>query len=105
MKRRPNRTPRGEGGTRVTFTAEEIATLKWNIKPPNSELGGMARLENWILDNTDHTTRSCVFDATHQRRTINYCQNYGPGGPNGRIRRACKPAFARIGIIIGDHTG
>jgi hypothetical protein len=98
-RRAPNRTPPKPPGTVVTFLPSEWALLKMNRSS-----GGMQDQENWLFQNIDRETGQCVMDDARLRRTINYCREgkgtMGRGGPNGRIRKACKPALARIGIVV-----
>jgi hypothetical protein len=83
----------------LTFTAQEFSVLHFN-RPAASPLGGYPRHENWIIRNSDRKTLQCVMDLERFERTIRYCREYGSGGPQGRLRKACIPALARIGIDV-----
>lgn len=82
------------------FTPEEYACLKYNLMGPSRKMGGYQEMENWLVDNIDLTTGKCLLDAKRQFRLISYIVKNGPGGPNGRIRKACIPALARLGINL-----
>jgi len=99
MTRTPNKNPRTAPRFMVRFHPHELAQLKFNLPGPTASVGGVGRLENWIIENTDEGG-TCAFDFEQMGRTIYYIQNYGKGGPNGRIREACITAFRRIGIDL-----
>jgi hypothetical protein len=83
----------------LTFTGEELRELKLNKPGPSGQMGGYQQLENWIIQNTDPQTGRCHFTSNRLERLIRYCKNYGSGGPNDRLRRACIPALRRHGLF------
>jgi len=99
MMRQPNQNPRTDPVFMVRFHPHEFARMKVNPPGPTSPVGGVGRLENWIIENTDGGG-TCAFNFEQMGRTIYYVLNYGKGGPNQRIRDACIPAFRRIGIDL-----
>lgn len=100
MPRRPNKvTERAPAGSVLEFRREEYC-LKHNYPGPSGVLGGYQKCENYLVAQTDPVTLLCPITPTQQEQVIRYCQNYGKGGPNGRIRRTCIPALRRLGIHI-----
>lgn len=103
------RTPNTKGPTKpqtvVTFQPHEFRWLQWNEPGPSGKLGGYPRHENWTIENTDKRSLAVILDPVRLERTIRYIKprdkgGYGPGGPNGRLRRAYIPALRRIGIDV-----
>ena len=103
MSRAPNKNrDQAPPGRVMTFLPHEFAYLKYNYPPSGNpkDLGGYQKEENWLIDNTDRVTWDVVLDPVHLERVPRYCSNYGSGGPNARIRKACIPALRRIGIEV-----
>jgi len=82
----------------ITFIATEFRILKLNRPGPSGLLGGYQRMENELIENTNAQTGRCFLTDKKLERLIRYCQSYGPGGPNGRLRKACIPALRRSGL-------
>lgn len=89
--------------TLLTFTRDEFDTLKYNLPGPSRQMGGYQKFENWLIDNTNLVTMKCCLDERKLERLIRYVNNYGPGGPNGRIRLACRPPLERLGIVLNTE--
>jgi hypothetical protein len=87
-------------GIVLAFTRDEFRTLKRNTPGPGGQLGGYPSFENILIDLTHPRTLHCPLSAAHFERLVRYIKNYGPGGPNGRIRAACVPALRRCGIDV-----
>ena len=105
----PRRSPNRVSGSAplaiaLTFTPAEFATLKHNVPGPSGQIGGWQRFENWLVANTD-ADRRCMFDPFHWMRLTIYYKSEAEGGPNARVRAACGPALARIGIILERGWG
>jgi hypothetical protein len=101
LKRSANDNPhRLPAGTLIQFTPHEFGILKHRKPGPSGVLGGYQKLENHIVDVTDRATLVCLLDPVHLERLIRYVGNYGSGGPNRDLRRACIPALARVGITV-----
>lgn len=102
MMRRPNRkTYHAAPGVWLKFTADEIGILKHNIPGPGG-LGGYQGMENILVAGTDRTSLRCYLTPRLFERLVRYVNSYGPGGPNDRIRRACRPALARLNLTVSD---
>lgn len=105
MTRAPNLTlPSVIPTVTLKLTAAERSALQHNKPGPSGQLGGMARCENWVLDNLTPTGRLECDDA-RIGRIVRYCEvgpgGYGPGGPNARLHAALVPAFCRLfGVTI-----
>jgi DNA polymerase III alpha subunit len=98
--RSPNQTTeQTPNGLVLQFTAEEFSQLKINTPGASGDMGGYQKFENLLIERTDRN-RCCALTPVELERLIRYINNYGGGGPNERIRRACKPALARLGIIL-----
>ena len=95
MARRPNKVPNTPLGITLTFLPHEVGFLR-----RNRTHGGMQNAENFLIDHIDPVTLQCKLDPVWQVRLQHYCQHCGKGGPNGRIRAACIPAFRRAGIEL-----
>jgi hypothetical protein len=103
MTRRANKTPRDPlaAGFWLEFLPHEFRRLKHNPIPTSGKKpGGMARLENHLVAETEPATLRVWLDDTRNSRCQRYCMTYGPGGPNQRIRDACIPAYRRAGIEL-----
>jgi hypothetical protein len=100
--RRANRKPsRAKPGIVLHFLPHEARTMKHNEPGPAGVLGGWGGLENWLVANTDPATLCCGLTEKIQARLLHYLTaNYGPGGPNSRVRAACIPALRRAGIEV-----
>lgn len=83
----------------LVFTGDELRCLRLNKPGKSGLLGGYQRMENWILRNTDAQTGKCLFTPEKLDRIKRYCQRYGPGGPNERLRKACEPALRRAALL------
>jgi hypothetical protein len=73
---------------------------KPNRTPPSAAgPGGLQGLVNWILDNTDPVTGVCFFPPDKLERAIRYIHpDYGPGGPQSRLRGYLTPGLRRAGV-------
>lgn len=101
MPRKPNRnTERLPPGITLTFLPHEFRFLKLNKPGPSGDLGGLAKRENRLIELTNPSSLTCYLDPTEMEQTMRYCRKYGSGGPNGRIKAACIPAFRRQGIEL-----
>jgi len=100
MRRKPNKAQPTRPGRVIIFQGHELRLLKHNEPGPSGTMGGYQNMENYILDNFDPIDGACYFDATMLERLMRYCQKYGKGGPNGRLRDACIPALRRAGIEL-----
>lgn len=105
MSRKPNQRSPQPICLRLVFQRHEVRRLKLNMPSAAGHLGGFPRLENWLVKNIDTATGELTLDAKHEARLRHYIQNYGPGGPNGRVRAACVPAFRRAGIDLLPDWG
>lgn len=108
MIRRPNKvTERAPLDLVMEFLPHEFAVLKHNPPGPTGKKGGgMQGMENYLVANTDRATLRVRLDPEHNNRLQHYIMNYGPGGPNGRMRRACIPAYRRLGIeLLPEFSG
>lgn len=83
----------------LIFTGAELRCLRLNKPGASGLLGGYQRMENWILRNTDAQTGKCLFTPEKLERIQRYCREYGPGGPNERLRKACVPALQRAKLL------
>lgn len=86
-------------GVTLSFRPHEIRFLRKNLPGESGQMGGYQQMENWLLENTN-ATGDIWLDPQRLERLIRYCQRYGSGGPNGRIRDACIPALRRAGIEL-----
>jgi hypothetical protein len=101
MFRRPNRKQSREPITlTLSFMPQEFSILKWNTPGPSGVMGGYQGFENLLINQTDRDTLRCELNNAREARLRQYILNYGPGGPNSRIREACIPALRRIGIDL-----
>jgi hypothetical protein len=98
--RKPNDTPASAPSTMMILQPHERRILKIN-----KTKGGYQDLENWVKRNTSSTSGCCALDPVHFERLVRCIQNYGPGGPNKRLRDACIPALRRIGIDLAPGWG
>lgn len=87
-------------GQAFTFLPEEYAILKFNMPGPSGVIGGYQKMENIVVEGTNKITLTVVLSAEHFERLVRYIKNYGDGGPNGRLRKACIPALRRAGIDL-----
>jgi hypothetical protein len=97
-RRKPNRTPPSAAGPglKVTLLPHEIRGLSPHY--PHGG-GGLQGLVNWILDNTDPVTGVCFFPPDKLERAIRYIHpDYGPGGPQSRLRGYLTPGLRRAGV-------
>lgn len=97
-RRKANRTPPRDcgPGLKVTFRVHEISGL--GPRYPKGG-GGLQGLVNWILDNTEPVTGVCFFPPDKLERAIRYIHpDYGPGGPQARLRGYLTPALRRAGV-------
>lgn len=100
MTRLPNRTlPSLIPTTRLVLTSAERSILQYNKPGPSGDLGGMAKCENWVIDNIqENNVLEC--DDPRIGLIVRYCtvgpEGYGSGGPNKRLRAALIPAFCRL---------
>jgi hypothetical protein len=92
-------------GITLVFLPEEFLRLKHNVPGPSGKMGGYQQFENWLIAHTDRQTFECRLTSDERDRLERYCREYGPGGPNNRIRAACIPALARLGIMIQQREG
>lgn len=99
MTRRPNITKSEPLGVAIRFMPHEFRFLKHNEPGPSGKLGGAGGTENYLVANTKRDG-SCHLTPDIYTRVSKICRGYGPGGPNGRIRRACIPALRRKGIDL-----
>ena len=100
-KRKPNKNPaHAPPGMAFQFAPELFAILKFNHPGPSGKIGGYQKMENILIECTNKITLVCVLNAKYFERLTRYIQNYGSGGPNGRMRAACIPALRRIGIDL-----
>ena len=94
--RSPNKTVEVKPpGATLKFKSGEFAVLKWNTTN-----GGYQDMENILINLTDKATLECYLEPKYLERLIRYINNYGTGGPNERIRKACLPALRRLGILL-----
>ena len=100
MPRAPNRNDPTPLAIVLTFKPHEFRALKHNEPGPAGVLGGYQKHENLLKRLTDPETLELELPPVLLTRTIKYCSNYGPGGPNKRIREACIPALRRAGIDL-----
>jgi hypothetical protein len=97
MGRKPNINPPTRPGLSVQLMLHEVRRLKIN-----KTQGGWQDLENWIVGNID-SNLSIFLDPVHLERIERCCLNYGPGGPNARIRGVFIPALRRHGIDLAPE--
>ena len=107
MARAPNKNRSHDPNVNITFTHAEFHGLKFNTPGPSGDMGGFQDMENWVIANTNPVTLECVWPPDKFTRISKYTREkpnvtYGPGGPNARLRRACIPAFKRVGINLSE---
>lgn len=102
MTRKANRNPSKPIQLVVPLQPHEWKRLNPPYPPGG---GGYQGMVNYCIANTDPTTLHCALDEVHKARLITYVQNYGPGGPNKRLREVFIPALRRVGIeLLGDFA-
>jgi hypothetical protein len=102
MARSANRkTTREPIGIVLTFMPHEYQRMKHNDPGPSGKLGGWPKMENLLVARTCPFTLECALTAKEEATLIEYIRrDYGPGGPNGRVRASCITAFRRLGIEL-----
>lgn len=84
--------------TVIVFWPNELARLKPYRPGPSGQLGGYARMVNWLVAQTAGGVMSVALDAVMLERLVRYIRRYGGGGPNGALRAACTQPMRRAGV-------
>ena len=84
----------------LEFTPDEFSRMEYNKPGKSEKMGGYQGTENLLISLTDRDTLRCRLESDQHNRVRSDCQRDDKGGPNGRIRSACIPAFRRLGIEL-----
>ena len=88
----------------LVFLPHEVRAMQRNEPGPSGLLGGFPTLENRLLDLIEPGSGLCVLGPEDFTRLMVYMlRDYGPGGPNGRVRGSCIPALRRAGIDVAPE--